>query len=108
MIQNSTSMDETGIHNIASIVCELHPVHELNMNHIPHFSQTAFPCWSILESYTHDHVQKFMRFNGMVKDQLTSEWIQDLLHVFESQNITLLNHGQDVPTVSTDSVWYAH
>ena len=107
MIQNSTSMDETEIHNMASIVCELHPVPKLNMNHIPHFSQTAFPCWSILESYPYKHVQKFMRFNGMVKDQLTSQWIQDLLHVFESQNITLLNHGQDVPTVSTDNLWYA-
>ncbi|GFH59619.1 hypothetical protein CTEN210_16095 [Chaetoceros tenuissimus] len=105
VIYNSTSMEETDVENIKSIVCELHPVHQLNMNHIPHFSQTAFPCWSILQSYP--HVQKFMRFNGMVKNQLTSEWIQDLLHVFESQNITLLNHGQDVPMALNESVWYA-
>lgn len=106
MIQNSTSMDEQDVQNISSIVCELHPVHQLNMNHIPHFSQTAFPCWSILQSYP--HVKKYMRLNGMVRDQFTSEWIQDLLHVFESQNITLLHHGQDVSvSTSSESVWYA-
>ena len=64
----------------------------LNMNHIPHFSQVAFPCWSILQRFPNAK-HRSMQLRNIDLEDLTSEWILDLLQVFRDAGIQVLEDG---------------
>jgi len=64
----------------------------LNINHIPHFSQVAFPCRSILQRFPNAK-HRSMQLRNIDLEDLTSEWILDLLQVFRDAGIQVLEDG---------------
>lgn len=73
------------------IICYMDRIGSLNMNHIPHFSQVAFPCWSILQRFP--NANRCLQLRNIDLEDLTSEWIMDLLQVFRDAGIQVLEDG---------------
>lgn len=76
-----------------NIVCYMDRVNSLNMNHIPHFEQTALPCWSILQQFP-NAAHRFIKLKRFNLSELTSAWILDLLEIFEQTGIRILDDGE--------------
>lgn len=70
------------------VVCEMNKLHSLNMNHIPHFAQVAFPCWSVLHQFS--TTKRYIQLNQFELKDLTSKWIIDLLQTFQDAGISIL------------------
>lgn len=76
-----------------NIVCYMDRVNSLNMNHIPHFEQTALPCWSILQQFP-NAAHRFIKLKRFNLSELTSTWILDLLEIFEQTGIRILDDDE--------------
>ena len=84
------------------IKCYMDQIHSLDMNHIPHFSQVVFPCWSILQRFP--NANRSLQLRNIDLKDLTSEWILDLLQVFRDAGIQVLEDGHadaDEPLAAT-------
>ena len=62
----------------------------LNMNHIPHFARAAFPCWSILHQFP--NAARYVQVRNFEWDEITSEWIVDLMKVFNAAGIQVVDY----------------
>lgn len=87
------------------VVCEMNKLHSLNMNHIPHFAQVAFPCWSVLHQFA--SAKRYIKLNRIQLKKLTSKWIIDLMETFQDAGITFLDHGTSEvgPKGIEETVW---
>eukprot|EP00984_Skeletonema_dohrnii_P000176 scaffold59_cov133-Skeletonema_dohrnii-CCMP3373.AAC.1 len=72
------------------IVCVIDRINTLNMNHIPHFARAAFPCWSILHQFP--NAERYVKVRNFDWDEITSEWIIDLMKVFNAAGIQVVDY----------------
>ena len=72
------------------IVCVIDRLGTLNMNHIPHFARAAFPCWSILHQFPNAS-ERYVKVRNFDWDEITSEWIIDLMKVFNAAGIQVVD-----------------
>ena len=61
------------------------------MNHIPHFARAAFPCWSILHQFP-NAAERYVKVRNFDWDEITSEWIIDLMKVFNAAGIQVVDY----------------
>jgi len=73
-----------------AVICEMNRIHMLNMNHIPHFAQVAFPCWSILNQFS--AAKKYIKLNKFELTDLSSKWITDLIQIFQDKGIGIVGY----------------
>mmetsp|Transcript_12604 Transcript_12604/g.18877 ORF Transcript_12604/g.18877 Transcript_12604/m.18877 type:complete len:464 (+) Transcript_12604:85-1476(+) len=89
--KKTKELAENQYHEIFSsndqVICK---VHHSMMGHFPHFSQAAFPCWSILQRFP--NAKRFMELENRESFK-SKRWINDMLNVFESAGISIKKPG---------------